>query len=177
MEEELNTETLKPDPGIEDGTNEIKRITWIGLIINLLLAALKFVVGLSGRSQAVIADAFHSLSDISTDLAVLFGVNYWSAPPDENHPYGHRKIEALITLTIGVVLVVVAVGIGCRALTTIYEGHLRQPGWIAITGPLVSIVLKEILYHLTVKAGGRVKSSALIANAWHHRSDALLSLP
>jgi cation diffusion facilitator family transporter len=108
---------------------------------------------------------------------VLFGVNYWSAPPDENHPYGHRKIEALITLTIGVVLVVVAVGIGCRALTTIYEGHLGQPGWIAITGPLVSIVLKEILYHLTVKAGGRVKSSALIANAWHHRSDALSSLP
>jgi divalent metal cation (Fe/Co/Zn/Cd) transporter len=98
MEEEFNTETLKPDPGIEDGTNEIKRITWLGLIINLMLSSYKFVVGILGGSQAVIADAFHSISYLSTDLAVLFGVNYWSAPPDENHPYGHRKIEALITV-------------------------------------------------------------------------------
>lgn len=177
MGKNLINETLNSKPGRKEDAREIKLITWLGLITNLMLSGFKFLVGTLGCSQAVIADAFHSLSDVSTDLAVLFGVNYWSAPPDKNHPYGHRKIEAVITVVIGVILTGAAIGIGYRALATIHEYHLRQTAWIAVTGPLISIILKEIIYQLTIKVGGRVKSSALIANAWHHRSDALSSLP
>lgn len=156
---------------------QIKRITWIGLVVNLLLSGLKFVVGVLGASQAVIADAVHSLSDMSTDFAVIFGVKYWSAPPDEEHPYGHGRIEALVTTFIGAALAAVALGIAYKALATIRDPDLKQPTWIALTGPLLSIVLKEALYRWTVAVGSRVRSSAVIANAWHHRSDALSSLP
>jgi cation diffusion facilitator family transporter len=156
---------------------EIKRITWIGLGINLILAALKFLVGALGKSQAVIADAVHSLSDMVTDFAVLFGVKFWTAPPDEDHPYGHRRIESIITTAIGIGLVVVAVGISYNALISIRKTHLGQAGWVALTGPALSVVLKEMLFRWTVTIGNRSKSSAVIANAWHHRSDALSSLP
>ena len=156
--------------------NQVRRISWIGLAINLFLAALKFVAGFMGNSQAVIADAVHSLSDMSTDLAVIFGVKYWSAPADEDHPYGHWRIESIVTAFIGISLAVVAVGIGYNALATMRDMHLKQPGWIAIASVAVSIVLKEWLYHWTIAVGRRTKSSALIANAWHHRSDALSSI-
>ena len=165
MLKKLKNETLNSKPERKGDASEIKLITWLGLIINLMLFGFKFLVGALGCSQAVIADAFHSLSDVSTDLAVLFGVNYWSAPPDKNHPYGHRKIEAVITVVIGIILTGAAIGIGYRALATIREYHLRQTAWIAVTGPLISIILKEIIYQLTIKVGGRVKSSALIAVA------------
>ena len=158
-------------------TQQIKRITWIGLLVNLLLSALKFVVGILGSSQAVVADAVHSLSDMSTDFAVIFGVKYWSAPPDEEHPYGHGRIEALITTFIGSALAAVALGIGYKALATIRDPHLEQTAWIALTGPLLSVVLKEGMYHWTMAVGIRIRSSAVMANAWHHRSDALSSLP
>ncbi len=157
--------------------SQVRRISWIGLAVNLFLAALKFVVGFVGNSQAVIADAVHSLSDMGTDLAVIFGVKYWSAPADEDHPYGHWRIETIITAVIGISLVVVATGIGYNSLATMRDMHLKQPGWIAPVGVAVSIVLKEWLYHWTIAVGRRTKSSALIANAWHHRSDALSSIP
>ncbi len=160
-----------------DHIGQIKKITWIGLFINVALAALKFIVGFVGASQAVIADAVHSLSDLVTDFSVILGVRYWSAPPDEDHPYGHRKIESIITVLIGVALVIVALGLGYKALSSIREVHIRQTAWIAITGPVLSIILKEILYRWTVIVGTRVKSTAVIANAWHHRSDALSSVP
>lgn len=160
-----------------DHIGQIKKVTWIGLFINVALAVLKFIVGFLGASQAVIADAVHSLSDMVTDFSVILGVRYWSAPPDEDHPYGHRKIEAIITVLIGATLVIVALGLGYKALSSIHEVHIRQTAWIAITGPVLSIILKEILYHWTVIVGTRVKSTAVIANAWHHRSDALSSVP
>ncbi len=156
---------------------QILRITWLGLIVNLFLSVFKFIVGFLGYSHAVIADAFHSLSDMSTDLAVLFGVKYWSAPADENHPYGHSRIETIITAIIGFTLFVVAIGIFYTSITHIREIHLKQPVWIAITGSFLSIILKEALYRLTVAVGKRTGSSAVIANAWHHRSDAMSSLP
>ena len=160
-----------------DDVNQIQRITWIGIVINLGLASVKFIVGFLGSSQAVIADAVHSISDISTDFAVLFGVKFWSAPPDEDHPYGHRRIEALITAIIGFALIIVAFGLGYKSLSTIRDDHIGQTAWIAIVGPSLSLVSKEILYRWTVKIGNRVKSSAVVANAWHHRSDALSSVP
>ncbi len=156
---------------------QIKRVTWIGIFVNLFLAGIKFLVGYVGASRAVIADGVHSLSDMSTDFAVIFGVKFWTAPPDEDHPYGHLRIEALITTVIGLTLTAVAIGLGYKALTSLRETHLEQPGWIALIGPLLSIVFKEILYRWTIVVGTRTKSSAVVANAWHHRSDALSSFP
>ncbi|MBN2092909.1 cation transporter [candidate division KSB1 bacterium] len=161
----------------EQPLKQIRKITWIGIFINLALSVIKFIVGYLGRSQAVIADAFHSISDLATDFAVIVGVKFWSAPPDEEHPYGHRRIEALITTAIGIVLAFVAIGISYKSLSTIREAHIEQTGWVAVWGPFLSIFLKEILYRWTVTIGIRVKSTAVIANAWHHRSDALSSLP
>ncbi|NQT26001.1 cation transporter [candidate division KSB1 bacterium] len=156
---------------------QIKRITWIGIVINVALAALKFIVGTLGRSQAVMADAVHSLSDLGTDLAILLGVKYWTAPADDNHPYGHRRIESLITAFIGVLLGGAALQIGFDALRSIREPHLSSPGWIALIGPLLSIFLKEGVFRWTISVGKRTRSKAVMANAWHHRSDAISSLP
>ena len=158
-------------------TQQIKRITWIGLVVNLILSMLKFVVGILGSSQAVIADAVHSLSDMSTDFAVLVGVKFWAAPPDEDHPYGHGRIEALVTAAIGLTLVTVAIGLVYKSISTLRSDHIANPQMIALVGPLVSIILKEILYRWTIIVGTRTKSTAVMANAWHHRSDALSSLP
>jgi cation diffusion facilitator family transporter len=167
---------LPADKTAQDARHVV-RVTWIGFAGNVFLSALKFIAGFLGSSQAVVADAVHSLSDMGTDLAVLLGVKFWSAPPDEDHPYGHRRIETIITVAIGVALALAALGIGYNALATIRGVHLRQPGWIAIAGSVFAIVLKEVLYRWTVAVGRQVKSSAVIANAWHHRSDALSSVP
>ncbi len=161
----------------EEHTREVRRITWLGLATNVILAAVKFLVGYLGASQAVIADAVHSLSDSATDFAIIFGVKFWSAPPDDDHPYGHRRIESLVTAAIGLALVAVAVGIAFKALLAMREPYIVQSGWVALTGPAVSIVLKEILFRWTIKVGRRTCSSAVIANAWHHRSDAFSSVP
>jgi len=161
----------------ESENREIKKVTWIGLFVNVILAALKFIVGILGHSQAVVADAVHSVSDMVTDIAVLVGVKYWSAPPDKDHPYGHWRIETIITGFIGLGLVAVAIGIGYNAIATLKDQNIQPPKMIAITGAFVSIIVKEFLYHWNVKVGRKVKSSALIANAWHHRSDALSSIP
>jgi len=158
-------------------TAHIKKVTWAGLIINICLAAVKFGVGFIGSSQAVVADAVHSISDLSTDFAVLIGVKYWAAPPDEGHPYGHRRIEALITVAIGIVLTLVAIGLGYNSLASINQVKIKQTTWIAIVGPALSIIIKEFLFHWTVRVGKRAKSTAVIANSWHHRSDALSSVP
>ena len=157
--------------------DQIKRVTWIGIVVNLGLAVVKFIVGFLGASQAVIADAVHSLSDMFTDFAVILGVKFWSAPPDEDHPYGHRRIEALITIVIGLAIAIVALGLAYKSLFTISAIHIKQTGWIAILGPALSIVFKEIMYRWTIIVGKQAKSTAVIANAWHHRSDALSSVP
>lgn len=174
----MNREFInKNSCNVNESQHLIKRITWIGLVINILLTFFKFIVGVIGHSQAVIADAFHTLSDMATDFAVLFGVRFWDAPADEDHPYGHRRIQTLITVVIGIALLIVALGIGYKSLISLREKHLAQPSFIALTGPFLSIFLKEILYRWTVKVGTTTKSPAVIANAWHHRSDALSSIP
>ncbi|MFC1474857.1 cation diffusion facilitator family transporter [bacterium] len=156
---------------------EIRRVTWIGLVVNVVLSAFKMAAGYYGRSRAVMADGVHSLSDTATDAALLIGVKYWTAPPDSDHPHGHRRIETIITMFIGVLLAIVGLGIGWDAIVTVHEKHSRPPGAIALVAALVSIVVKEIIYRWTVAVGRRVKSSALEANAWHHRSDGLSSIP
>lgn len=156
---------------------EVKLVTWVGMVINILLSAFKVAAGTIGASQAVVADGVHSLSDMTTDLAVLIGVRYWSAPPDESHPHGHRRIETVITFLIGLVLAAVAVGISYNAIVTIGVEHKKTPDLIALAAALASIVSKEAIYQWTRLVGRKVRSPALIANAWHHRSDALSSIP
>jgi len=155
----------------------VRRVTGIGLAANLLLSALKFVAGVVGNSQAVVADAVHSLSDSTTDIAVLIGSHYWSSPPDEDHPHGHGRVETLVTTFIGAVILAAGVGIGWQALTTIHERHSAPPGWIAFWAAMASAVCKQALYRWTAAAGKRIKSTALAANAWHHQLDALSSVP
>lgn len=155
----------------------VRRVTWVGLLTNVLLAAIKFAAGIFGKSQALIADAIHSLTDLTTDIAVLAGSHYWSRPPDENHPYGHRRLETLVTVFIGVVLIAAGIGIGWRAVSTLHERHAAAPGLIAVLAAFASIVCKESLYRWTASIGQLLKSPALAANAWHHRTDALSSLP
>ncbi len=156
---------------------QVRRVGVAGLAVNLLVSALKLVAGIAGSSQAVVADALHSLSDSATDVALLVGVQYWSKPPDAEHPHGHRRIETLVTTVIGAVLAGVAVVLTYNAIVTLYERHATPPGWIAFGAAAVSIVVKEILYRWTARVGRRIKSSAVIANAWHHRSDAMSSIP
>lgn len=156
---------------------DVRRVTVIGMIVNLALAGLKMTAGAMAGSQAVFADGVHSLSDLSTDLAVLVGMRFWSAPPDEKHPHGHGRIETLVTVFIGVALATVALGLGYEALNTVQSDTLAQPGWVAFWAALASIVIKEWLYRWTRAVGLKVRSSALEANAWHHRSDAMSSAP
>jgi len=158
-------------------TAVIRRVTWIGLILNLLLSAFKFAGGVVGNSQAVVADAVHSLSDMTTDLAILIGVRYWSKPADDDHPRGHYRIEMLVTVFIGLALAAVAVGIMYHSFMTFRDVHTTGPGWIACVAAAVSVGLKEWLYRWTAGHGKKISSSALVANAWHHRSDALSSIP
>jgi cation diffusion facilitator family transporter len=161
----------------EQNIREVRRITWIGLIANIILAALKMIVGVLGSSQAIVADAVHSISDMTTDIAVLIGVRLWSHPADECHPYGHRRIESIVTVGIGVTLVAVALAIGYRGIASVRDVHIVQPRWIAFIGAAISIVAKEALYRWTLHVGKRTRSAAVRANAWHHRSDALSSIP
>jgi cation diffusion facilitator family transporter len=155
----------------------VRKVTWAGLWVNLFLAAIKFTAGIFGRSQALVADAIHSLTDLTTDIAVIAGSHYWSRPPDENHPYGHRRLETLVTVFIGVVLIAAGIGIGWKAISALQEKQAAPPGWIAVAAALASIVCKESIYRWTAITGRRVKSAALAANAWHHRTDALSSIP
>lgn len=163
--------------GTHGDRSEITRVTWVGLAVNLFLSAVKFITGYLGMSQAVMADAFHSLSDIITDLAILLGVRFWSRPADHDHPYGHSRIETMVTAFIALTLFAAGVGIGYNALTTLRDADIAQPGIIATVGAAFSIVLKEGLYRWTLRVGRRSGSSSVVANAWHHRSDAISSIP
>jgi cation diffusion facilitator family transporter len=149
----------------------------VGLLCNLALAAAKAAAGIIGHSQAVLADALHSLTDSVTDIAVILGVRFWTAPADEDHPHGHGRIETLITVVIGLAVGAVAVGMGVQAIRGLRHDPGTAPTAVALVVALVSIVIKEVLYRWTAKVGREVRSPALEANAWHHRSDAISSIP
>lgn len=159
---------------------EIVRITLWGSAVNAALTAMKFVAGIIGCSAAMIADAVHSLSDLLTDFVVLLFVKISSRPADNEHPYGHGKYETLATSIVAIALllaggVLAAEGIR-KILSAIHGAELVMPGRIALWAALISIAAKETIYWLTVRVSRRVQSSALEANAWHHRTDALSSI-
>lgn len=159
---------------------QIYRVTIIGSIVNLLLLVFKFVSGIIGHSSAMIADAVHSLSDFITDIIVILFVRISGKPQDVDHDYGHGKYETLASIIIGVLLIVVGGGIlidGISKTCSYFNGTpLEVPNWWALSAALISIILKEGLFRYTVIFGRRLDSSALIANAWHHRSDAYTSV-
>ena len=157
-------------------TAAIRKITWYGITVNLLLTATKFIAGVFGRSQALVADAVHSLSDSATDLTVIVGSFFWSRPPDEEHPYGHQRIETIITISIGLVLALAATWLVANSLITMGNSHV-SPNLLAASAALLSVVIKEIMYRWTLAIGNKTKSPAVQANAWHHRSDAISSIP
>ena len=159
----------------------VRRVTLAGMVVNVALSAFKAAVGWFAGSQALLADAVHSFSDLVTDFAVLFGVRYWTAPADDEHPYGHGKIQAVVAASIGIALAAVALGIGRSAVLRLMEvvggGEASVPGTFAFWIAIASIVAKEIVYRRTLVVAKRFRSSALEANAWHHRSDAISSIP
>ncbi|MBS3741415.1 MAG: cation transporter [Candidatus Cloacimonetes bacterium] len=161
----------------EEKKKSIKKITAWGLFTNLFLALVKFMIGFLGNSQAVIADGVHSLSDISSDVIILLGVRFWLQPPDKNHPYGHYKIESFITLLIGLILIFAAVSIGYHAITSFDERPMQKLSWFVLIAPIISIILKEIIFRYTNKIGKKTSSTSVQANAWHHRSDVFSSVP
>ena len=164
----------------KDREKSIYRVTLAGSAVNVVLLVFKFVAGFLGGSAAMIADAVHSLSDFITDVIVLLFVRLSSKPEDSDHDYGHGKYETLATSLIGLALLCVGVMImynGVRSIVSAVMGNpLPQPGMIALAAALVSIALKEWAYRFTAKVGRECESQAVIANAWHHRSDALSSI-
>ena len=160
---------------------KVYRVTLLGSVVNLLLLVFKFVAGVLGHSAAMIADAVHSLSDFVTDLIVIVFVKISSKPEDADHAYGHGKYETLASCIIGLALIVVGVMMGYNATVKIVDvvrngTELASPGIIALVAAVLSIVLKEWMFHLTRKVAREVDSPAVEANAWHHRSDALSSV-
>lgn len=155
----------------------IRRITLYGALVNVLMSIIKVSVGLISHSQALVADGIHSVSDLVTDFAVFVGAKYWNAPPDKAHPYGHGRLESVINIGIGILLFAVAIGLGWNSLKSIGDTHSSPPGWDCFWVAIICIVAKEVLFRWTAAKGKAIKSRALVANAWHHRSDALSSVP
>lgn len=167
-------------PNSEGRKRAIYRVTIGGSVCNFLLLLFKFVAGILGGSAAMLADAVHSLSDFVTDVVVILFVRISSKPCDADHDFGHGKYETLASVFIGLMLACVGVGIlwsGAEKIIDVCRGQvLEQPGMIAFVAALLSIVVKEVLYQWTARVGRRVESTAVVANAWHHRSDALSSI-
>ncbi|MEE8429492.1 MAG: cation diffusion facilitator family transporter [Gammaproteobacteria bacterium] len=156
---------------------ETRRVTVIGGVVDLLLGVIKIVVGLAAHSQALVADGFHSLSDLATDVLVVFAAKHGSRDADEDHPYGHGRVETVATVILGFALIAVGAGIAYDALDRLLQPEkLLQPGILALIIAAISVVAKEWIYRYTVRAAKRIHSNMLLANAWHSRSDAISSV-
>jgi cation diffusion facilitator family transporter len=153
-----------------------RSVTLIGALVNGLLILIKFIAGIFGQSQALIADAVHSVSDLFTDAVVLFGLRIGQKAPDEEHQFGHARIETLASAIVGLALIATALYLGIEASLNIYNHTEYHPTGLALIGAGISIAFKEALYHYTVDTGRRIKSQLVVANAWHHRSDAFSSV-
>ena len=164
----------------ENREHIISSVTVFGAASNLGLSAFKLVAGLVGSSSAMIADAVHSLSDLISDIVVLVMIRISSKGKDKSHDYGHGKFETLATVILSLILICVGAKLMASAVQRIVfvlkGGTIESPGLIALIAALVSIAVKEFLYQWTARVGRKENSSVMIANAWHHRSDALSSV-
>lgn len=150
--------------------------TWVGIIVNLMLAIIKAVGGILSGSRALLADALHSASDVIGSVVVLFAVRIANKPPDEEHPYGHGKAENIASIIVAILLVVVGIEITISSIKVFFGETPTAPAMLAIVILAVSILIKEGLYHYKKILGNKYNSPALIAEAWHHRSDSLSSI-
>lgn len=163
-----------------DREKKAARVTWVGFFTNLILSAAKIVAGVVGRSSAMVADGIHSLSDFVTDFIVIIFIKISAKNEDSDHPYGHGKFETFATMLISFALFIVAIGIFYSGSVKIYEvlngRTIERPTYLALVMAAVSIVVKEGLYWYTIIIGRKIDSPAVIANGWHHRSDAFSSI-
>lgn len=150
--------------------------TWAGIIINLLLAIIKGIGGLLAGSRALLADALHSASDIVSSVVILFAVKIANKPPDEEHPYGHGKAENVAAIIVALLLIIVGIEISIASVKVLFGQKPTAPGSIALIIIFISIALKEGLFHVKYYIGKKYRSTALISDAWHHRSDSLSSI-
>lgn len=154
---------------------QARDITIVGALINIVLAAAKIVFGLWGHSQALVADGFHSLSDLLSDGLVLVAAHYGSRAADTDHPYGHGRIETAATLFLSLIIIITGLGIAADSIYDLIHLEKEKPHYYVLCIAFFSLVLKEILYHYTLSYGRRINSELLMANAWHHRSDSASS--
>ena len=153
-----------------------RKVTLIGAMVNIILILLKLFTGIIGHSQALIVDAIHSISDLFTDAIVLIGLQIGRKAPDEDHPFGHARIETLVSAIIGLALIGTAIYLGVKSAFNIYQQTEYHPTTLAVIGAAISVAFKEVLYHYTIRTGRRIKSQLIVANAWHQRTDALSSV-
>ena len=166
-----------PVPTADERYQDARFVTLVGSAIDLSLGVAKIIVGVIGSSQALIADGVHSLSDLATDVMVLVAMKHGGREADEEHPYGHGRIETLATVALGVALIAVGIGIAWDAVARMLSpDRLLHPGWLALSVAVVSIISKEAIYQYTMRAADRLNSNLLRANAWHSRSDAISSI-
>lgn len=155
---------------------QVRHVTLVGAVVNFVMAVVKLVAGFIGQSHALIADGFHSLADLASDFLVLFAAKHGSRAADENHPYGHARIETLATLGLGMALIATGLGIAWDAISRLMQPEsLLRPGYLALGIAVLSIFAKEWVFHYTMRHARRLNSSLLRANAWHSRSDAIAS--
>jgi cation diffusion facilitator family transporter len=160
----------------EERSGRTQRVTLVGAAVNCGLASLQITVGVLGKSQALLADGIHTLSDLGSDFIVLYASRRSSKAADKDHPYGHGRIETLASMLLGAILGMVGIGIGIRGVESIFTQQNTTPEIITVLFAGLAIVSKEGLYHYTLRAARATHSSLLEANAWHHRSDALSSI-
>lgn len=156
------------------------RVSAVSIIVNLLLSLLKLLAGIFARSGALISDAVHSASDVFSTFVVMIGVVLSRRKPDKEHPYGHERIECVASVILAVVLAATGIGIGYKGVEAIISSgrgeELAVPGALALAAAAISIIVKELMFHYTARTAKRINSGALMADAWHHRSDALSSV-
>lgn len=155
------------------------QVSFVTIVVNILLAFMKLLAGVFAHSNAMISDSIHSASDVFSTMIVVIGIRLSSKQPDKEHPYGHERMECVAAIVLSMVLFMTGLGIGVEALTDVLKGeysHLQVPGMLALAAAVISIVSKEAMYWYTRYYAKKIDSSALMADAWHHRSDAFSSI-
>lgn len=157
-------------------TKQVLIATWVGIFFNTLLAIMKGIAGFISGSRALLADALHSTSDIVGSFVILFGVRIAAKPPDEEHPYGHGKAENIASIIVALLLIIVGIEISISSIKVLFGDIPTAPGKLALIVIIISILIKEALFHYKYRLGKKYNSAALVAEAWHHRSDSLSSI-
>ncbi|MBE6867415.1 MAG: cation transporter [Ruminococcus albus] len=172
----MSAEIIETDNKLE---KEAMKVSVVSIIVNIALSLLKLLAGILAKSGAMISDAVHSASDVFSTFVVIIGVKLAGKQPDKEHPYGHERLECVATVILAVVLAGTGIGIGVKGVQNIagsQTGKLVVPGALALVAAVVSIIAKELMYHYTKRTAVKINSGALMADAWHHRSDALSSI-